>query len=331
MFDAPAGATTKHQNLIREFAVPTVENKAAPGKRKEQAPVPAVPEKTRRIIRAGVGFALVCAAAMSAPTLFNLAELVGFKRNLAWLLPACLDGYAGTSILFGSKVPAGHPARKAATKNARLALALTVFANGGYHLLTLAGKDMPHWLPTTLLVTVSSLPPFIVHRLLHLHALADGTGTETAEERQPTSGKPAKPAAVETATAVTGAGSPTAATAPGSGSAAAANTTANGSRPAPAPAKPGSQPAAVVVELTGSGRRSPDDWAALALPLWQEYVAGHNGTTPTAPVLADLLRTAHPDLLVPGSERSERNIRSATERLAETADVEPERAWAVNS
>jgi hypothetical protein len=96
---------------------------------------------------------------------------------LAWLLPACLDGYAGTSILFGSKVPAGHPARKAATKNARLALALTVFANGGFHLLTLAGSAIPHWVSTALLVTVSSLPPFIVHRLLHLHALADGTGT----------------------------------------------------------------------------------------------------------------------------------------------------------
>ena len=199
--------------------MPSAENTAAPKKRKEQVAAPPVPESTRRIIRAGVLFALLCAAAMSAPTLFNLAELVGFKRNLAWLLPACLDGYAGTSILFGSKVPAGHPARKAATKNARLALALTVFANGGFHLLTLAGSAIPHWVSTTLLVTVSSLPPFIVHRLLHLHALADGNGaTETATPvaaRAATSNeKPTTVAAPATATAPQVAPKPAATPAP---------------------------------------------------------------------------------------------------------------------
>jgi hypothetical protein len=186
--------------------VPGVNDKAVPARRKDPAPVPPVPKKTQRIIRAGVAFALVCAAAMSAPTLFNLAELVGFKRNLAWLLPACLDGYAGTSILFGAKVPSSHPAYSAATKNARLALALTVFANGGYHLLTLAGTMIPHWLPTALLVTVSSLPPFIVHRLLHLHSLAAGnaatvTATATPAPAAMPAAKPAPVVAPTTPTA----------------------------------------------------------------------------------------------------------------------------------
>lgn len=67
--------------------------------------------------------------------------------------------------------------------------------------------------------------------------------------------------------------------------------------------------------IDGAGRRSPAGWAKLAAPLYQEYLDGHDGTAPSAPVLVRLLRDAHPDLLVPGSPRSERNIRSATEAL----------------
>jgi hypothetical protein len=72
------------------------------------------------------------------------------------------------------------------------------------------------------------------------------------------------------------------------------------------------------------GRRGPKDWAVLALPLWQQYVIAHDGDTPSAPTLAAMLRRAHPDLPIPTGERSERNIRSATEDLAEGRD-EPER------
>lgn len=64
-----------------------------------------------------------------------------------------------------------------------------------------------------------------------------------------------------------------------------------------------------------AGAAAPN-WGDLALPLWQEYVRQHNGEAPTAPVLAGRLRTAYPNLKVPGSPRSERNIRSATETLA---------------
>lgn len=64
-----------------------------------------------------------------------------------------------------------------------------------------------------------------------------------------------------------------------------------------------------------AGAAAPN-WGDLALPLWQEYVRQHNGEAPTAPVLAGRLRTAYPNLKVPGSPRSERNIRSATEALA---------------
>lgn len=68
-------------------------------------------------------------------------------------------------------------------------------------------------------------------------------------------------------------------------------------------------------KTAGSAASAPN-WGDLALPLWQEYVRQHNGEAPTAPVLAGRLRTAYPNLKVPGSPRSERNIRAATEELA---------------
>lgn len=62
-------------------------------------------------------------------------------------------------------------------------------------------------------------------------------------------------------------------------------------------------------------RRSPLEWAELAMPLYRRYVAAHAGTKPTAPILAELLRAEHPDLRIPISERAERNIRVAVEQL----------------
>lgn len=62
-------------------------------------------------------------------------------------------------------------------------------------------------------------------------------------------------------------------------------------------------------------QRPSVQWAELAMPLYRKFAAEHNGTTPSAPVLANLLRDAYPDLKVPGSERSERLIRAATEVL----------------
>lgn len=291
---------------------PRVPSKSRPGK--QSAPVPPVPKKTQRIIRLGVAFALVCAAAMSAPTLFNLAELVGFKRNLAWLLPACLDGYAGTSILFGSKVPASHPARNAATKNARLALGLTVFANGGYHLLTLAGTMVPHWVSTALLVTVSSLPPFIVHRLLHLHHLADGTGAEapTTAAQVPTERRQVEvPTKVPTADRVP--------TAPTRVPIQVPTATVNGT-------PVGTDKTADIIDLSAAGdavRRSTADWVALALPLYRSH-ADSFGRPPTAPELATLLAEHGHGTLKPSRAR---DIRLATEKTETTgpADVEPER------
>lgn len=156
----------------------------------------------QRVLSRGIAFLMFCAAAISFPTIYGLARLIGFDYRLAYLLPAAIDGYAVTSIWFGRKVRASHPAAKAARRNSRLALAITVACNGLYHLLTLGGTLIPVWARITLLVTVSSLPPFLVDRLLHLRALAAGTGAvqsanasaandSDAERQRPTAKTPA--------------------------------------------------------------------------------------------------------------------------------------------
>jgi hypothetical protein len=149
-----------------------------PARKKDQEATPALPAAERSALAKGIGFGLACAAALSAPTLYQLAVMIGYPPQLAWLLPASFDGYAGTSIWVGRRIPRSHPAAKAARRNARLALALTIGGNGLYHLLALAGTSIPRGLHIGLLVAVSSLPPFIVDRLLHLNSIANGNALE---------------------------------------------------------------------------------------------------------------------------------------------------------
>ncbi|NUQ98349.1 MAG: hypothetical protein HOY79_17955 [Streptomyces sp.] len=178
---------------------------------KNSPPIPALSNRTRRIVTIGVAFAGICAAALSAPTLFNLARLGRVPVYLAWLLPACLDGYAITSIQFGNLVPADHPAHGAAKRNARHALWLSVGGNFVYHVLVLAGAMLPTWVPIALLVVILSLPPFIVDRLLHLHSLASGSGASAtvAPPATPTIATPRPgPVATETLVAATAPATP---------------------------------------------------------------------------------------------------------------------------
>jgi hypothetical protein len=316
----------------------------APRKGNTQQAAPALPERLLRWLFAGIAFVLVCAAALSAPTLYSLARLIDFPKALAWLLPAALDGYAATSIWFGRRIDPTHPAYRSARRNSRYALGLTVGCNGLYHFLILAGPLVPEWVRIVLLVVVSSLPPLIVDRLLHLNSLAGGTGTvppaagveKPAKDRPATTDRQPKTALEDKAASGSGIQLPAAdppvpaieAPKPGTGiptePAAALETAA----PAPA-ADPEAEDGNVFV-LNGNGRRSAKDWATLAMPYYREYLAQH-GQPPAAPKLAQLLRDAHPELPVPKSERSERNIRSAADDLASGGESESDRALEVAS
>jgi hypothetical protein len=153
--------------------VATTKDNRAPKKGRarddNEQPVSA-PADVHAVLRHGGTAALVCAAASSAVSLFWLAILVGWPPALAWLLPASLDVYAGTSLYVGYRLPGAHPAANTARRNARFALSLSVACNGIYHALVLFGAEWPYWVHDSLLVAVSALPPVVVERLLHLRS-----------------------------------------------------------------------------------------------------------------------------------------------------------------
>lgn len=68
--------------------------------------------------------------------------------------------------------------------------------------------------------------------------------------------------------------------------------------------------------ITDSGnRKTPAEWAVLAEPLYQKYLAEHGGRAPSGRALQDSLRGAYPALPVPGSDRWGRNLRADVEKL----------------
>ena len=289
--------------------MPTAKNMAPAGKRIDQAPAPPVSGATRRIVLTGAIAALICAEAWSAPTLFALAEMARVPRQLAWLLPAVLDTYAVTSILFGNNVPKGHPAHRPAISNTRRALLITVSANGVYHLLTIAGSQIPSWASVALLIAVTGLPLYIADRLVHLYNLASGT---SAADEAPT----VQPAQAPTKAPTVQRQPPTAAPIRG----------ADGADRVPTRA-PIQVPTAVVVgadvgtrtadviDMSSAGaavRRPLTEWVKLALPYYEHHTET-TGEPPTAPQLADRLADAGHGILKASRAR---DVRKATAELA---------------
>lgn len=162
-------------------------------------PLPIVPPGAIRVAKIGGTIALIAAAAMSAQTLVALGHILGYHGKIAWLLPASLDVYAGTSIWVGYRIPAAHPASVIARRDAVLALTLSVCCNAMYHMMLLAGSQLPKPLTDTLLVLVGALPPLVVERIFHLQmAVRNGspeTSTEADDAFTASTPKPSTPAA----------------------------------------------------------------------------------------------------------------------------------------
>ena len=161
-----------------------------------------------------------------------------------------------------------------------------------------------------LLMAMGFVGPWLLRQL---------TDTRTAPAAAPKPAAPKKAAAEPApaaATALEEVATATAAAMPADGS---------GNEPTPATASGNGKRDGATTTTDGSGRPSATDWAKLALPLWQRYSDKHS-EAPTAPVLASLLRNAHPDLKIPGSPRSERNIRAAVEKLLEGGETEDDNA-----
>ncbi len=167
--------------------------------RRRRAPQPPVPPFTRHIGRLGVSVALLAAATLSFQPLTSLAHWVGWPKEVAWLLPVALDVYAATSIAVGYGLPANHRARVAAMRNSRFALALTLTANGAYHLVATGQLSLQWWG----ILPVSLLPIIAAERLIHLGMHLNGAAETTAETG---SGSRVEPLPARRGTTTTGAG-----------------------------------------------------------------------------------------------------------------------------
>jgi len=327
---AGKGGRAPLPHAISGISVDTSQGKAKKRGRNSD-PIPALSHRARRIVTVGVAFAGLCAAALSAPTLFNLARLGRVPVYLAWLLPACLDGYAITSIQFGNLVPAAHPAHGAAKRNARHALYLSVGGNFAYHVLVLAGAMLPTWVPIALLVVILSLPPFIVDRLLHLHSLASGTaGADGASigTAQSADEKPSAP------TRKTPTKAPTAPSAPPTGADRGADEVPTAAATADEPIGTGADGSADrganVIDMATAGaaaKRTTDQWASAALPLYRAHIRRTHGTAPNAPQLAEAIERAGLGTL--GKSRA-RDVRKATEELHNATPWDADEREAVN-
>ena len=142
-------------------------------------PPPATPTSAVRVARIGGTIAELAAAAISAHTLYHLGGQLGLGPSAAWLLPAALDTYAFTALAVGYSLTADHPGQRSVLRNARLAFAMTLGANALDHFLQKAGRLVDPTVRDLLLVTVATLPPLVVERLLNLQSVLSD------QQRQP--------------------------------------------------------------------------------------------------------------------------------------------------
>ena len=133
-------------------------------------PRPQVPRRARIWLSVGTFAGLFCAEAMSSMRLYSLGEHAGYPPFLAWLLPGALDIYALTLVWFFSFLPAEHPLRRKAAREAALALGITVLCNALDEIVETFAAQLPFWAPRVLFVLISALAPFVAYRLIHFRA-----------------------------------------------------------------------------------------------------------------------------------------------------------------
>jgi len=187
--DGIASAGPLPHDAVRSIV--DTQNRSAKKAAVNSGPVPAVPAAAIRDSRIGGTISLLCAAAISAQTLFGLGRVIGLSPWTAWLLPAALDVYAMTATRVAFQVPTGHRARSKAIWNARIALLFTTGSNCLYHAMHLAANHTKWTAADWALIAVSALPPIVVERLLHLQSIVNSDSNAASE----TDAAPASPVA----------------------------------------------------------------------------------------------------------------------------------------
>jgi hypothetical protein len=118
--------------------------------------------------------AIVAAAAavLSFSALRDLAELCGFSRSLAWLLPVVVDAGAAAGCLVWLSGASGKVSQRFARTLTWLLLTSSVAGNALVHGLTAYGLRPDWWL----VVLVSAVAPAVLGAVVHLAVLVGRPG-----------------------------------------------------------------------------------------------------------------------------------------------------------
>jgi len=121
-----------------------------------------------RVVLFGLLLVVASAAAvLSFAALRDLAQLCGFARNLAWLLPVVVDAGAAAGSLVWLGARAALSAQRFARALALVLLSLSVVANALGHGLEAYRLAPPWWV----VVAVSAIAPAVLGAVVHLAVL----------------------------------------------------------------------------------------------------------------------------------------------------------------
>lgn len=140
------------------------------------------PWHVRAARKYGQSTVLYAALALSAPGEYALAEMAGWSKGVAWLMPAVMSLYAaiGASVADAQK-KAYRAARgtdledearrkyRSASTGALLALLMATAAQIAEHVLTTGATGARGWV----VIIVSAVPPLVAAHVLHIDPPAD--------------------------------------------------------------------------------------------------------------------------------------------------------------
>jgi hypothetical protein len=107
---------------------------------------------------------------LCAPGEQHLADLAGWNETLSWGFAGLFSLYAGISAVVATVRPKGARGKRSAVAGAVMSLLLAMAAQPVSHSFVTGWLTADPRPPLWLVVTVSSVPPFILGHLLHLAA-----------------------------------------------------------------------------------------------------------------------------------------------------------------
>jgi hypothetical protein len=173
-----AGTPEGDTRPVRDADVPVVRTRRPRRSRRRKdtvsvspaVPVPRVPFWVSLFTDWGRPITAVVVLVLCAPGEQHLADLAGWNETLSWGFAGLFSLYAGISAVVATVRPKGARGKRSAVAGAVTSLLLAMAAQPVSHSFVTGWLTADPRPPLWLVVTVSSVPPFILGHLLHLAA-----------------------------------------------------------------------------------------------------------------------------------------------------------------